>query len=273
MAEVCWSRNWGWFDLAGNCRINFPNGFYIERTGRPQLGKAPRPSVNLSRWESGRIVRVLLAPESAGMSWTQRQLVEFMDTQPGELPGASIGLVNKVVKYLRDEQYIEEGPRGGFKLRDPIGLLTAWRKAYRFDRNRRQGYFTLLQGDRLHQALKRLASRTERKAAYAVFSAAALQAPNVRQPKTWLYLRPEFEGLFAEAVDAKPVDSGENLVVLFPADNHVFFQSDDEREGLACTNPVQTCIDLYSAGGRGEEAAQAVLEQKLKPAWHKAGLL
>jgi hypothetical protein len=34
-----------------------------------------------------------------------------------------------------------------------------------------------------------------------------------------------------------------------------------------CTNPVQTYVDLVKAGGRGEEAAEAILEQRLKPAW------
>lgn len=273
MAEVCWSRNWSWFDLAGNCRINVPDAFYIERTGRERLGPAPKPMVNLSRWESARILRVLLAPDNAGIAWTQRLLLNHMGSQPNGLPGASTGLINKVIRSLRDDQFVEEQAKGGFKLKDPIGLLAAWREAYRFDKHRRRGYFTLLQGRQLHEALARFESHTGGHVAYAVYSAAAIQAPNVRQPKTWLYVGSQFEEQFRSIVEAKPVDSGENLVVLFPADDHVFYLQEAEGDGLPCTNPVQTCIDLYKVGGRGEEAAQSILEQKLKPAWHLAGIL
>jgi hypothetical protein len=34
---------------------------------------------------------------------------------------------------------------------------------------------------------------------------------------------------------------------------------------MASTNPVQTYVDLLHAGGRGEEAAEALLDQRLKP--------
>ena len=69
--------------------------------------------------------------------------------------------------------------------------------------------------------------------------------------------------------------SGENLVVLIPNDEGVFYLGDggmvsDHR--LACTNAVQTYVDLWHCGGRGQEAAEALLEQRLKPAWKAEGL-
>jgi hypothetical protein len=71
------------------------------------------------------------------------------------------------------------------------------------------------------------------------------------------------------------VDSGENLVVLIPDDEGVFYLGDggmmaDHR--LACTTEVQTYVDLWHCGGRGQEAAEALLEQRLKPAWKAEGL-
>jgi rhodanese-related sulfurtransferase len=71
------------------------------------------------------------------------------------------------------------------------------------------------------------------------------------------------------------VESGENLVVLIPDDDGVFYLGDggmlsDNR--LACTNEVQTYVDLCHCGGRGAEAAEALLEQRLKPAWKEKGL-
>lgn len=48
-------------------------------------------------------------------------------------------------------------------------------------------------------------------------SAVEFQAPHVRQPKTWLFVDAEWEDEFAATLEAKSVDSGENLVVLIPA--------------------------------------------------------
>ena len=72
------------------------------------------------------------------------------------------------------------------------------------------------------------------------------------------------------------MDSGENLVVLIPEDDGVFYLGDGGSTGeqrLSCTNPVQTYVDLFHCGGRGEEAAEALLEQNLKRAWNARGLL
>jgi hypothetical protein len=184
-------------------------------------------------------------------------------------------LVNKVVRHLREEAFIEETPGGGFRLRDPLRLLFAWRDAYRFDRHERQRYFTFLKGKELREALARLGVRTGGHAVYAAFSAADFQAPHVRQPKTWLYVAEQEMPKFAKLVEAKPVETGENLIVLIPNDAGVFYMSDGGTMGdnrMACTNTVQSYVDLCHAGGRGEEAAEALLEQRLKPQWKDKGL-
>jgi hypothetical protein len=284
MAEVCWKHNWSWFDLAGNCRLCVPGALYIERTGLEPVHARPRPTANLSTPEAARIIRALLAPANARKVWTQRDLaLHFHELQMTE---PSLGLVNKVVQHLRNEAFIKKHEVGGFLLRDPLGLLATWRAAYRFDRHLRRNYFTLFHGPQLVGRLYSLQFEFQSKvprgrAAYAAFSAAEIQAPHVRQPKIWLYVNSEAEEKFREVVEAKPVDSGENLVVLIPEDDGVFYPSGDSEEDkfgnhiqrLAHTNPVQTYVDLYHCGGRGGEAAEALLEQKLKPAWKAKGLL
>lgn len=269
VAELCAEHGWGWFDLAGNHRLDIPGLLHLRHTGNKPVHKRPRPVANLGTPETGRVIRVLLLPEHAGRHWTQREIQQHCQ------PQVSLGLVNKVVRHLRDEAFVEKAPGGGLALRDPLKLLFAWRDAYRFDRNERRGYFTLLQGNKLHEALARLGVRAGGCAAYAAFSAADILAPHVRQPKTWLYVReqdlPELENL----AEAKPVDSGENLVVLVPGDEGVFYPGEDGTAGgkrLVCTNVVQTYVDLCHCGGRGEEAAAAVLEQRLLPAWKAGGL-
>lgn len=264
MAALCQRHGWSWYDLAGNCRLEIPGALLIERTGREPVRLQPRTGANLSTPEAARVVRALLAPENAGKRWTQREMVgHFADLAPA-VPAPSLALVNKVVQHLRDQAFIEPMPNRGFRVSDFDGLLQAWKQAYRFDRHVRRPYFTLLQGKALQEKLRSL---DRDHLACAVFSAADVQAPTVRQPRTWLYVSPDVEQDLASALDAKMVDSGENLVVLLPDDAGVFYRVDVGTNRAPCTNPVQTYVDLAKSGGRGEEAAEAILNQRLKPAW------
>ena len=161
--------------------------------------------------------------------------------------------------------------RHGLRVRDPGGLLAAWSKAYRFERHERRSYFTLLKGTALHEALYQVELEAGGMAAYAAFSAAERQAPHVRQPKTWLYVGAAFLDSLVQHAQTKEVDTGENLVVLIPDDSGVFasFEADTYvgEQRMHCTDPVQTYVDLMHCGGRGEEAAKAVLEQRVLPPW------
>jgi hypothetical protein len=267
MAMLCQAHGWSWYDLAGNCRLEIPGVLLIERSGNEPVKIEPRSGANLSTPEAARVVRALLAPENAGQRWTQRDMVaHFADITP-RVPAPSLALVNKVIQHLRDQAFLEHLANRGFRVRDHEGLLQAWRTAYRFARHSRHPYFSLLQGRTLRDRLQTLDPEGQGRLAYAAFSAADLQAPTVRQPRTWLYLDPNTEQEFQSAAEAKPVDSGENLIVLIPDDAGVFYRVESGRNRLACTNAVQTYVDLAHAGGRGEEAADAILNQRLKPAW------
>lgn len=270
LADLCIQHGWSWYDLAGNCHLDVPRAIHIERRGFQPVHRMPRPRANFGTPEAGRVIRALLARENTGRRWTQREMQAHFGPR-GNIPEPSLGLVNKVVQHLRDEAFIEVFEGGGFGLRDPLKLLFAWRDAYRFDRHERRGYFSLLQGKRLREALYNLALYAGGLAAYAAFSAAEFQAPHVRQPKTWIYVRRDFLARFEALAEAKPVETGENVVVLLPDDDGVFYLGEGGTVGdrqMGCTNPVQTYVDLFHSGGRGEEAAEAVLEQRLKPEWN-----
>ncbi len=270
MAALCRAKGWSWYDLAGNCRLEIPGVLLIERSGNEPVRMPPRTGANLSTPEASRVVRAMLAPENAGRRWTQREIVaHFADLTP-RVSAPSLALVNKVVRHLRDQAFLEQLPNRGFCVRDFEGLLESWRKVYRFDRHQRRPYFTLLQGRTLDEKLRSLDPHGEGRLAYASFSAADLQAPAVRQPRTWLYLNPSAEQEFQTTIEAKLVDTGENLVVLFPDDPGVFYRVEARSHRAPCTNPVQTYVDLASSGGRGEEAAEAILQQRLRPAWSAA---
>jgi hypothetical protein len=270
MAALCKEHGWSWYDLAGNCRLEIPGVLLIERSGNEPVKAPPRTVANLGTPEAARVVRALLAPENAGQRWTQREMVaHFADVTPA-VPPPSLALVNKVVQHLRDQAFLEQLPNRGFRVRDYQGLLQAWRTAYRFDRHLRRSYFTLLQGRMLQEKLRLLNPDGRGRVAYAAFSAADIQAPAVRQPRTWLYVAPDAERELESTVEAKHVDSGENLVALISDDTGVFYRVETGPNRLPCTNAVQTYVDLASSGGRGEEAAEAILQQRLRPAWSAA---
>lgn len=268
MREICETHGWGWYDLAGNCRISVPGVIHLERTGNAPVHRPQKPGANLSTAEAARVIRALLLPANAGKRWTQRLIQENCE------PRVSLGLVNKIVRHLRDEAFLESSD-GGFLLRDPLKLLLAWRDAYRFDQHERHGYFTLLKNWGIVQAVSQVFVKTNGQLLYAGFSAATIQAPNVRQPLTWLYVHTHQIALFEKTFEAKPVDSGANIMVLIPRDDGVFANPDGgllEDYPVACTSLPQTYVDLCHSGGRGEEAAEALLNQRLKPAWKAAGL-
>ncbi len=268
MAELCAEYGWSWYDLAGNCHLDVPGLLRISRTGHAPVHEVPKPRASLKSWAAAAVVGAVLNPKHARRVWTQRHI------QLASSSDVSLGLVNKVVRHLMDEAFVEALPEGGFHLSDPVRLLHAWRDAYRFEKHERLGCFTLMDRRKLTKAIAKL-GEDGMDTAYAAFSAADLLAPHVRQPKTWVYVSHRQVDQFMKETEAKRVDSGDNLVVLIPADECVLDgQVPVTTQGIdvRCTSAIQTYVDLWHCGGRGQEAAEAVMEQKLKPAWMEAGM-
>lgn len=269
MAELCRKHGWSWFDLAGNCMLDIPDGIWIERTGLRSKRKSPKPEANLGTAESARIIRALFRIDDLQRKWTQRELQESCQ------PSVSLGLVNKVIRHLRDQAYVEDLPeKGGFRLVDPVGLLKEWRDAYQLAKHVRQNLFTLQKPKDIFKTAGEIESNHPGSIALASFSAAQIVDPQVRgESKTWIYVRRENEADFKKRIEAQTVDTGSNLILLVPADNGVFFDSvRNTEQRIPTTSLVQTYVDLLQSGGRGSEAAEALLNRQLKPVWMKAGL-
>jgi hypothetical protein len=56
------------------------------------------------------------------------------------------------------------------------------------------------------------------------------------------------------------------VILLEPRDEGVFYKTTKTGK-VAVVGAVQAYLDCMRAGGRGEEAAQAILEQRLLPSW------
>ena len=66
--------------------------------------------------------------------------------------------------------------------------------------------------------------------------------------------------------ELKEVGSGANVTLLTPYDEGVYYGV-STREGSRIVSPVQLYLDLIGFKGRGEEAANAILEEVIKPLW------
>lgn len=262
LAEVCWEQGWGWLDLAGNCRIAVPGLFYVDRKGNAPVHQLSRPDANLGTAEAAQVLRALLRPGPEALRWkSQREL------QNATEPGVSLGLVNKIVAHLRGEGFLASDDRDGLRVVDPEKLLFAWRDAYRFDRIPRLELFTLLKAPEIEKIIREVNMDNPANLAWAVFSAAERQAPMVRQPKYWLMAAEESPESLREMLQAKSVDTGANLTLLTAPDRGYLADADHKSALAACTSPLQTYLDTWHAGGRGQEAAEAILDQELRPKW------
>jgi len=264
LADMCAKHGWSWFDLAGNCHINVPGHIYLERSGNKAVGTKKISGANLGSDSSASVLRALMMTNQDGF-WSQREL------QAACKPPVSLGLVNKVVRHLRDEGYLVEDQKGGHALQDAEQLLHAWRDAYRFDRVKQLRCFTLLRAEELEKRLVALNQSVEKRVVYASFSAAEIQAPAVRQAKKWLAVLKNSVEDVMQALEAKVVDSGDNVVLFVAADEGMLVEAEERGEKLACTHPIQTYLDVSNQAGRGQEAADAILEQYLRPEWRGKG--
>lgn len=255
VAEICRANGVNYVDKGGNCRI-VAGGLHVEIAGRPNPAPDTRPLANPFSPKGSRIVRVLL--EHPARSWQVQELAREAQV--------SFGLASKSKQALLDEGFVRTDA-GRVQLRDPEALLHAWRAAYRQEIEPLDLYVMddLLATERV---LVEGCMAAGMKCALAGFSAAWLLAPMVRVQRTTLLTAgsadtPQTRELIA-AVGAKHVDSGANLSLWFTDDPSMFYGSRTVGE-KPVTSPIQTYLDCLGKAGRGEEAAQAVFEQWIRP--------
>jgi hypothetical protein len=251
--SICREAECGYFDLAGNCRFSL-DGVYIERASGPNPFKESRGEPSVFSPKSSRILRLLL--NEPRREWQVQQL--------SQVARVSIGLASRIKTQLEQREWITTG-EGGVRLAQPEAILQAWATAYDYKQNRVFQYYTL---DEIGQAETSIAEWCrESGVAYALtgFSGARLLAPRVRYNRATIYVSSRIDSV-ADGAQLKPVDTGANVLLLQPFDDGIYDGADD-RYGLRTVSAVQLYLDLRSMPGRGEEAAQEILERELRPSW------
>ena len=252
-ARICKQNGVGYIDLAGNSFVNFDQ-IYIERKNYPNPAIEKRQVRSIFSPKSSRIVRVMLS--NPGRSWRLQELARGDQV--------SLGLASRLKERLLDLEYASE-KENGLTLSRPSELLKQWANNYSFRKNKVYDYFSVDEIKELERNLSQYCERRGIPYALALFSGAALVAPYMRYTRGFAYVGNDI-GEVADSLGLKQVSSGPNFSILEPYDQGVFYDS-REIESMRVVSDVQLYLDLVGFKGRGEESAEFLFEQRIKPQW------
>ncbi len=252
-SKICEKDGIGYVDLSGNCRLGFDQ-VYIEREGNPNQFFKKRDLRSLYSPKAERILRVLLNNPQ------ERWKVKTLSVEAG----VSLGQVSNVKTLLSDREWITTD-REGFLLSAHESLLAEWAENYTYKKNSVRNFYSMKSVPEIEATIAEICSKKQLNYALTGFSGVARLAPAVRYKRVFAYIEDTDEYING-IMNFKEVQSGANVSILIPYDQGVFY-GDLEVEGVKIASPIQIYLDLLGLRGRGEEAADALLEQKIKPLW------
>lgn len=252
-AQVCREEGIGYVDLAGNCFLSIPP-IYIRKEGRPNPRATKRTLRSLYSPMAGRVIEVLLSDPRK--PWKLEPLSREADV--------SIGQVHNVKKLLLNRE-LAISAKDGVRLVKPETLLSEWADNYSMDRERVREFFSWAELADFETDLARSCEKRAIPWAFTGFSAAARIAPMVRYRRAMAYVQGQAIDSLTDELGLKRVTDGANVWLIAPTDNWVFRRSRPGADGRTASL-VRIYLDLCTMKGRGEEAAEAVL-QEIKKHW------
>lgn len=253
-ADSIIENRYSFMDLSGNCYIltkriilhfqGKSNKFIVKRDKKQYFSK--------SSSATSAIIRTIL--EKPYFCWQVKEL--------SEITGKAIGTVSNVKSFLKEREWLEECPKG-FELKNIKELLYAWARDYHQKDSLTFEYYSLDDTAELEKRISEWSKSHDYSALLGGFSAAARYAPTVRYKKVEVYVETQAYSEFIKDLELKPVEFGGNVVITIPHDETPYMFFRDENDDYI-TSPVQTIIDLIGNGGRGEEAADAIILKEFK---------
>ena len=250
-ADICLKDGVGYIDFAGNSYLSFGQ-VYIEQTGRPNLFKTRRDLASLYSPKASRVLRVLM--NNPGKTWKIQDLANEARV--------SLGQAANVKKLLLDREWINQ--KNGILLTEPWILLEEWSNSYTYRKNEVRNFYSLKNIPEIEEDLARVCSEKGIEYALTGFSGASRFAPAVRYNRAMAYASIPEEVMLL--LDLKEVESGANVMLLGPYDEGVFYGT-KVIDDIRIVSPIQIYLDLRSYKGRGEEAAEVLLRDVIKPKW------
>ena len=251
-AEICKSYGIGYIDFSGNCWLNL-DSIFIEIKGNPNRFSRKSELKSLFKPKAERILRALLC--KPGYKWSAVDLAKSADV--------SIGQVSNVRKLLLEREWIQDQKRG-IKLIEPLQMLASWLPEYQPDRSAAYELYDMGSVGDIESTISSFCNRTKSRYAFTSFSGASRYAPFTTYRTIAVYMNISAGNI--KELPFKPVTSGANIRIISPYDDGVFYGTRNIR-GQSVVSPVQCYLDLKDEKARGEEAAEALLEQVIKPSW------
>jgi len=251
-AELLKKKGFSYMDLSGNCYIAL-NTIFVSVEGRPNLFKEHEYDRNFFSKKASvasAILRTVLNDPDKPM-----RLKTI-----AEKTGKSIGAVYNVKSYLEDHGWAEM-MENGLYLCNTDEMLKAWAQEYQKIPNQFISAYSYDDIFTLEEKIQQW-NMTHNKAILGFFSAAARYAPVVRYSKIHVYVPLEAINQFMTDLQLKEVPKGDNVRILIPYDNTLCMFS-RKKDNSLITSPVQTVLDLLSGIGRGEEAAEAIMNKEI----------
>ena len=252
-AEICIKEKIGYLDLAGNCRLTFGK-VYIEQEGKPNPFAEKRDLRSLYSPKAARVLRVLLTDPKK--PWRVQALAQEA--------AVSLGQVANVKSLLEDREWLKRAD-AGLCLNDPDSLLTEWSENFNPRKNIPRNYYTLNNIAEIEADLAKTCEGEGTAYALTGFSGAARYAPSVRYQRAMAYVSRDVENI-AKTLSLKEVTSGANVTLITPYDEGVLYGT-RQIDGISIASPVQVYLDLLGLKGRGEEAAEAMLDEVIRRSW------
>jgi len=253
-AEICEQAGVGYIDFSGNCRLCFQE-VYIEKTGNPNVFSEKRDLRSLYSPKAENVLRVLLT--NPPKAWKIQELAD-----EGKV---SVGQVANVKKILLNREWLSDAD--GMVLSEPGKLLSEWAGNYNFRKNRVRDFYSLKSVSEIEFSLANLCKEEKLTYALTSFSGAARLAPAVRYQRVFAYVEETGKDI-ASLLNLKEVPSGANVSLLTPYDEGIFYGSQD-IDDIRIASPIQIYLDLKTYRGRGEEAADMLLEQVIRKKWQQ----
>lgn len=210
--------------------------------------------LNVFQGKSSRIVRVVLS--NPDRTWTLRELAKESSVSLGMAYYASSSLI-RMGFASRDES-------SRLAVADADRLIRHWAASHNYlISNRFAEYYTF--DTDFDVFISRCAKIPRQvKIALTLHAAAWLVAPYVRPTDVHVYVHPgmrkkELDTL-VRALKISPIERSGNVKLVTPYDEGVFYHSQSVNR-VRIVSAVQLYVDLFNYPGRGEEAAQKVLER------------
>jgi hypothetical protein len=189
-------------------------------------------------------------------TWTLRDLAK-------EAP-VSLGMAYYAASSLIRMGFVSRNESNRLTVADPDRLIRHWAASYNYRiLNEFAEYYTFdTDFDTFLSRFKKIPKQA--KFALTLHAAAWLIAPYVRPTDVHVYVYPsmrkeELDAL-VKALSISPIERSGNVKLVTPYDEGVFYSS-RLVNGIRTVSPVQLYVDLFNYPGRGEEAAQKVLEK------------